>query len=110
MNRNQKTWISLIAMLSTLTVPQVSTATTQEENSPSVSNLEQRLSRIHNTLRTREDGLLDDMSTLGELEGEKIARGWLKGRRRSFLNGRRGRGFLNNRRRWNDRRRGFLNW
>ncbi len=110
MNHNQKTWISFIAMLSTLTVPQVATAATPEKNPTTVSNLEQRLSRIQTTLRTREDELSEDMSTLGELEAEEIARGWLKGRRRSFLNGRRGRGFLNNRRRWRDRRRGFLNW
>jgi rSAM-associated Gly-rich repeat protein len=109
MNNNQKTWISFIAMLSTLTASQVATGATPEKNITAVSNLEQRLSRIHNTLKNREDELPEDASILETVEDEKIARGWFKGRRRSFLNGRRG-GFLNNRRRWGDGRRGFMNW
>ena len=104
MKSTKITWISFIVALATLNLP-IKTQAHQAEPLPTQTPqmLESRLARIATTLKERETQVPASSSLKKTIE---IAGGWLKGRRRSFINGRRG-GFLN-RRGWRDYG-GFLN-
>ena len=104
MKSSKITWISFIVTLASLNFP-VKTQAHQPESvpTPTPQILENRLTRIANTLKAREAQIPPSSPVKKTIE---IAGGWLKGYRRGFANGPGG-GFLN-RRGWGDGR-GFLN-
>ncbi len=102
MKSSQITWISFIVTLASLNFP-IKTQAHQAESVSTPQMLENRLTRIASTLKEREAQIPASSTWKKTLE---IAGGWLKGRRRSFVNFPRG-GFVN-RRRWRDYG-GFLN-
>ncbi len=108
MKHKNITWIAFLATLSTLSISTETVA--HNSNEPSQDNnqqtIEKRLSRISESLKAREKELADDSEVKIDEQNPLLARGWLKGRRGSFVDGRGG-GFIN-RRRWYDRG-GFYN-
>ena len=104
MKVTKSTWISFLVTLSALNFGTEAVASQSDKvTSPTPQSLESRLDRIAATLKERENQLSEESVA----KPTEIAGGWVKGRRRSFVNGRGG-GFLN-RRRWRDRG-GFLKY
>lgn len=111
MQPKQITWIGFLIALSTLNIsPKAIASQGNLDNFEQENSLEFRLGRIAENLQEREEKLADISDIdIEAISGENlVAGGWLKGYRRSFIDGgRHGGGFLN-RRRWPDRG-GFWN-
>ena len=88
-------WLGFLLALSTLNIPTVNAA----ENNPLQPTVENRLNRITETIRQKEEQLQDTSN----IEPDEIAIGWRDGRRgrgwvnigrSGWRNGRRGRGWV----------------
>ncbi|MGD1806697.1 GrrA/OscA1 family cyclophane-containing rSAM-modified RiPP [Dapis sp. BLCC M126] len=104
----KSSWVGFLLALSTLNIP-IANAT---ENHPLQPTVENRLNRITQTIREKEEQVQEksniepDSLAIGWRDGKK-GRGWVNIGRSGWKNGRKGRGWVNiSRPRWGDGRRG----